>query len=762
MRWAVIALALWVGGGRSKLNHDEIEHPTLACNDRRPMTVPAPLPANESERLRKLGALDVLDTEAEPLFDALTKAASLAVGVPIALVTLVDADRQWFKSNVGLAGATQTPRDVAFCSYTILGDDVFVVPDASADPRFSGNPLVTGEPGIRFYAGAPITLKDGLRMGALCVIDHRARALTPTQAETLRELARAVAEALDQRALARERNDALRREAEGERLRNEDRNRLANILDATHAGAWEWNLVTGELLVNKQWAEIFGYEGTELTSLSGSPLRNLKLPASGDTGNVEGKLTHPDDWQHVAERLNAYLRGTRKLFETEARMRHRDGRWMWVQTRGRISQRSEDGEPLWMYGTLVDISERKDIERKLHESESFLDRTGRVAGVGGWQVDLLSNEITWSDQTCIIHDVVPGYRPTPEEAIAYVREDQRETIQAAIRRGVADGKGWDLELPLITEKGRSIWVRIVGTVELEAGKPRYLVGAIQDITFRKRAVDALQLSERRFRKLFEESLGLICTHDLDGVILSVNPATAEALGYSVTELLARRLSDFMPAELRPAFDDYLATVRAQGIAAGLLRLVAKDGSLRTWQYHNTLDEEGEEPYVLGHALDITEREHHARHLRDWSIRDALTGCFNRRYLAEVASGLRDGDPWGCIAVDLDRFKQVNDTYGHQRGDEVLVAMGQFLSSRVRPRDIVVRAGGDEFLVLLPHTDAEQAQRIIERIEAERAQAPIGFTLGHAIRNGSESLDSALAAADARLYEIRAKRPPVSR
>jgi diguanylate cyclase (GGDEF)-like protein/PAS domain S-box-containing protein len=304
-------------------------------------------------------------------------------------------------------------------------------------------------------------------------------------------------------------------------------------------------------------------------------------------------------------------------------------------------------------------------------------------------------------------------------------------------------------------------VRIVGTAELEDGRPRRLIGAIQDITFRKRAVDALQLSERRLRKLFEQSLGLICTHDLDGVLLTANAAAAAALGYSTSEILARRLSDFIPSELRPEFDKYLALVKSEGKASGVLRLVAKDGSARTWQFHNTLDDEGEEPYVLGHALDITQREHYERQLRDWSVRDTLTGCYNRRYLTEVAASLRDGDPWGCIAVDLDRFKQVNDTYGHQRGDEVLVAMGKFLSGHVRPRDIVVRAGGDEFLILLPMTDDRETAKIVDRLDAHRGEAPIGFTLGHAVRHGSESLDSALVAADKRLYAIRATRttPP---
>ena len=725
------------------------------------MTHPAPFPANESARLQRLLALNVLDTEAEPLFDALTRAAALAVGTPIALVSLVDAERQWFKANTGLGGTSETPRDVAFCGYTILDDDVFVVPDARADPRFAGNPLVNGRPDIRFYAGAPITLNDGLRMGALCVIDRQPRALTPDQCAILRQLARAASEALDQRALVLERNAALQREGEAERRRSEDHQRLASILEATQAGAWEWDLRSGELRVNAQWGRILGHEPREQV-FAASSLREVAPDISGSAGDGEMRLTHPDDWPHVREKLAAYLSGAKSLFETETRMRHRDGHWVWVKTRGRVSRRDDDGEPLSMYSTLVDISERKEIERKLQESEAFLDRTGRVAGVGGWQVDLDSNEIVWSDQTCLIHDIRPGHQPTLEEAVRYFREDQRDALQDAIRQGATDGKGWDLELPLVTAKGRAIWVRIVGTAELEDGRPRHLIGAIQDITFRKRAVEALELSERRLRKLFQQSLGLICTHDLDGVLLTANPAAAAALGYSTSEILARRLSDFMPRELRPAFDDYLALVRQAGTASGVLRLVAKDGSPRTWQFHNTLDDEGEEPYVLGHALDITQREHYERQLRDWSVRDTLTGCYNRRYLSEIASSLRDGDPWGCIAVDLDRFKLVNDTHGHQRGDEVLVAMGKFLATYVRPRDIVVRAGGDEFLVLLPMTDDQETAKIVERLDAHRDDAPIGFTLGHAVRHGSESLDSALATADQRLYAVRATRAPSPR
>ncbi|HEU4665327.1 MAG TPA: PAS domain S-box protein [Dokdonella sp.] len=722
------------------------------------MTRPAPMPADEARRLARLHALDALDTDAEPLFDALAKAAALVVGAPIALVSLVDERRQWFKANVGLEGTGETPRDIAFCAHAILGDELFVVPDAHADPRFADNPLVTADPNIRFYAGAPIRMSDGLRMGALCVMDREPRTLDAKQAAILQQLARAVSEALEQRAAEIELNDAIQREALAERRRDEERLRLASVLEATRAGAWEWNLQTGDVRFNAQYAAILGHTLEELEASRSITLRDL-----GPDGRcVRPELMHEDDWPGVVQNLRQYLRRERDAFDCDVRMQHKDGHWVWVHTSGRTTHWTADGEPLLMYGTLLDISARKAVEQKLHESEAFLDRTGRLAGVGGWQLDLRSRELVWSDQACIIHDLPAGYAPTLDEALAFFDADRRGEIEESVRRAAADGKGWDLELPMTTAKQRRIQVRMVGTVEFEDGEPVRLIGALQDVTVRNRAVQALQVSERRFRRLFEESLGLICTHDLDGVLLAVNPAAADALGYPIAELLGRRLSEFMPAQMLPFFDAYLAQVARDGSATGLLRLIAKDGTHRTWQYHNTLDEEGDEPQVLGHALDITERERHERQLRDWSIRDALTGCFNRRYLAEVADGIAKDDPWGCVAIDLDRFKQINDTYGHQRGDEVLVAMAAFLKRHVRKQDMVVRAGGDEFLLLLPHADEAQTQEIVKRIEADRADAPIGFTLGHAVRRDDATLDEALARADRELYAIRAKRPAVAR
>jgi phosphoribosyl 1,2-cyclic phosphodiesterase/DNA-binding response OmpR family regulator len=152
----------------------------------------APLPDDEDRRLESLRRLAVLDTEPESRFDVLTRMASETLDVPIALVSLVDADRQWYKSKVGI-DISETPRDLALCAHAILEDDVFQVPNALTDVRFADNPLVAGDPHLRFYAGVPLTLSDGTKAGTLCVIDYRPRLLDDGQVAELRRLAGLVA-----------------------------------------------------------------------------------------------------------------------------------------------------------------------------------------------------------------------------------------------------------------------------------------------------------------------------------------------------------------------------------------------------------------------------------------------------------------------------------------------------------------------------------------------------------------------------------------
>lgn len=150
----------------------------------------------EQHRLNALLKLKVLDSPFETIFDTVTRIASDVCGTPIALISLLDDKRQWFKANVGLECVTETPRDISFCAHTIEIDDLLEIQDASQDERFWDNPLVTGNPNIRFYCGAPIKLPMGENIGSLCVIDIKPNYLNEHQRKTIEGLAKLVSQLL--------------------------------------------------------------------------------------------------------------------------------------------------------------------------------------------------------------------------------------------------------------------------------------------------------------------------------------------------------------------------------------------------------------------------------------------------------------------------------------------------------------------------------------------------------------------------------------
>lgn len=227
----------------------------------------APKPDNEIERLAALTEATLLDTPAEAGFDDLTKLAARICGVPIALVSLVDTNRQWFKSKVGL-DATETPRDLAFCAHAILQDELFIVPDAYEDERFFDNPLVMDAPNVRFYVGAPLTSQDGFNVGTLCVIDHEPRTLSPEQLDALRGLARQAATQIDLRRInhrLKKINQALTRRARSvENAWAQLDDLLDNSSDLIQSVAPDGRFV----YVNRSWCKALGYSVDETKSLS--------------------------------------------------------------------------------------------------------------------------------------------------------------------------------------------------------------------------------------------------------------------------------------------------------------------------------------------------------------------------------------------------------------------------------------------------------------------------------------------------------------
>ena len=195
------------------------------------MTISAALPHDEALRLEALYRYDILDTDPEIRFDRITGLASDICGAPIALVSLVDRERQWFKSRHGLE-ATETPRELAFCAHAILDDDIFLVPDATTDPRFSDSPLVQGEPGIRTYAGAPLKTGDGYRIGTLCVIYPEVTEISEVCQRQLQRLAAIVVDELELRL-------SLKNIRELERARSESEKRFQDIAETAADWIWE-------------------------------------------------------------------------------------------------------------------------------------------------------------------------------------------------------------------------------------------------------------------------------------------------------------------------------------------------------------------------------------------------------------------------------------------------------------------------------------------------------------------------------------------
>jgi len=244
----------------------------------------------------------------------------------------------------------------------------------------------------------------------------------------------------------------------------------------------------------------------------------------------------------------------------------------------------------------------------------------------------------------------------------------------------------------------------------------------------KERAAVIEASAERYRALFERSLGLLCTHSMDGTILTVNAAAASNIGFTVEQMLRRNLDDFLAPSARPRFAEYLTAIAAEGEVNGLLTLLDAGGRERVWQYRNyVVREPGQTPYVLGHALDVTDRIALERELRDRALKDPLTGLANRTLFEDRLRRAFDRSRRRAVAegemprlalayVDLDSFKETNDVFGHPAGEALLCEVASRLRSGLRTLDTVARLGGDEFALILPDIGSEEnARHVIDKL-----------------------------------------------
>ena len=330
------------------------------------------LPANESERLEALRRYEILDTAPGQEFDDITLLASQICGTPIAMISLVDADRQWFKSKVGTQ-TSETSRDIAFCAHGILQAEVFVVNDARADERFADNPLVTGESQVRFYAGAPLMSSDGHALGMLCVNDPKPREITDDQKRALQALSRQVVAQLELRRHVKQLQQTVadRQLAEAELVR--ERNLLCALMDHSDDSIYFKDTQSRFIRCSAKMADMFQVKGIE----------DL-------IGRRDSDFFKTDHAREAFADEQEIIRTGQPMMAKIEKETWPDGRVTWALT-GKMPFRNRAGETIGTFGISKDITAIKSAEEKLDQVHKQLVDASRRAGMAEIATNVLHN-----------------------------------------------------------------------------------------------------------------------------------------------------------------------------------------------------------------------------------------------------------------------------------------------------------------------------------------------------------------------------------
>lgn len=488
----------------------------------------------EAERLAALEAYGVLDTPPESRFDGLTALAADLFDAPMSVISLIDRDRQWFKSVLGIQPG-QTPRAEAFCDHTIrLGPgEVMVVPDARLDPRFADNPSVVGPPFVRFYAGAVLHSPQGHGLGSLCVIDTEPR--TEFDDRARRRLSRLAALVMDELELSRVAQDSAARLE------------LLHMAEAM-SGVGHWRLNVSDSRVF--WSdEVYRIHGVD--------------PAGFDP-NLGGAIDfyHPDDRPIVAEAIDRALRDGQD-FAFELRLTRADGAVRRVRSRG-VCQRDAGGKVAVLTGVFQDITNDAARVERAERSERryrlLADNMGdvitrlRLDGSSSYISPAILDLLGWT-----------GPQMRGRSALDFVHPEDRGAIQAVFR-ALADGcDSRTVEHRAVHRNGHPVWVetrfRLVRGAD---GHPYEIVAVIRDIEARKAAEAALAESDGRYRLLAENANDMIARMKPGGEITLVTPGCRHVLGLDPDALTGRRTVDLMHPDDLTAVHDYFRSLEALG------------------------------------------------------------------------------------------------------------------------------------------------------------------------------------------------------
>jgi len=322
---------------------------------------------------------------------------------------------------------------------------------------------------------------------------------------------------------------------------------LELALQGSGLGLWDWDVRQDRFLHNEVVRGQLGYAPGAL----------------GESGEAWRNLVHRDDAERLISAIEAHFRRETPGYECEFRVRHKDGQWVWLLSRGKVVERDPYDTPVRMAGTHMDLSRRKHNEAQMHRSAEMLRRTGEVANVGGWELDLATMRVDWTEQVVRILELEPGASPRLEEALAHYADEGRQSIQAAIEAGAREGTPWDLELPLVTAKGNARWVRTQGVAICEDGRPLRLLGAFQDITEKKtNAIELHRLNEQLTRLSTTDALTEIGNRRLFDQTLKIEWQRAARRGASLGLLMidVDHFKEYNDHYGHPAGDDVLRQI----------------------------------------------------------------------------------------------------------------------------------------------------------------------------------------------------------
>lgn len=625
------------------------------------------IPQNESERLRVLHALNLLDTLPEPVFDRVTGMAARLLDVPIALVSLVSKDRQWFKAKVGV-DMVQVPRNLAFCSRVVASNAPLILADTLADDFSRENHYVLNEPYIRFYAGFPVRSLKGLPLGTLCAIDTRPRTLSADELSMLADLAEVVSNEIRLReatTLARTCLDEAHSTIQGVEQQ------FHEVFECAGVGIALFDPEGGWLRVNEAFCRMVAYPLGELVA------RSIV------------SITHPDDVATDVKLRDGIRSGKTDRYEREKRYVRKDGSVIWVQQTV-TGKKNASGSVEYYISVVTNIQARKDAEAKLLALSNSLE-----AEVAARMQELVRTNTQLLDAL--------AQRVQAEQTI-HKREAELEMVI---------DNAYDAYICMDHQAVVTAWNR---QAELTFGWP-----------------------------------------------------SREAIGKPVVELI---IPEIARESIRRSFKDYLSTGRSEMINRRReLTACHRSGRKIPVEVRIRALQVSGQTIFSAFLHDIserkrleTEREQEARH-------DSLTGLHNRRSLFEslplaLARVKRTKAGMALLFIDLDEFKEINDTLGHHAGDEFLREIASRLMQHVRQTDMVFRLGGDEFTVLLenlsdPTTDAlALAQKLLSVIQAPwecaghtcRAGASIGIAVSAA--SDSETADALISRADSAMYAAK--------